>query len=44
MPDRCTRELQGQERLDLFCDFLRTAGRWLGNSVFMCSRTRRALR
>jgi len=29
------RELQGQERLDLFCGFLRTLGRRLGKPVFM---------
>ncbi|MEV7886081.1 hypothetical protein ACWD3I_05360 [Streptomyces sp. NPDC002817] len=33
--DMDLRELQGQERLDLFCDFLRTVGRRLGKSVFM---------
>ncbi|MEV8328438.1 hypothetical protein [Kitasatospora sp. NPDC056731] len=29
------RELQGQERLDVFCDFLREIGRRLGKSVLM---------
>ncbi|MFC7262519.1 hypothetical protein [Streptomyces lutosisoli] len=29
------RELQGQERLDVFCDFLRAIGRRLGKSVLM---------
>ncbi|MEU6374193.1 hypothetical protein [Streptomyces sp. NPDC046909] len=33
--DMDLRELQGQERLDLFCDFLRTIGGRLGKSVFM---------
>ncbi|MGW7208054.1 hypothetical protein [Streptomyces sp. NPDC054837] len=33
--DMDLRELQGQERLDLFCNFLRTVGRRLGKSVFM---------
>lgn len=33
--DMDLRELQGQERLDLLCDFLRTVGRRLGKSVFM---------
>jgi hypothetical protein len=29
------RELQGQERLDVFCDFLRSIGRRLGKPVLM---------
>lgn len=29
------RDLQGQDRLDLFCDFLRAIGRRLGKSVFV---------
>ncbi|EFL37349.1 hypothetical protein [Streptomyces griseoflavus] len=29
------RELQGQERLDVFCGFLRAIGRWLGKPVLM---------
>ncbi|MFE3326345.1 hypothetical protein [Streptomyces sp. NPDC059176] len=29
------RELQGQERLDVFCDFLREIGRRLGKAVLM---------
>jgi hypothetical protein len=29
------RELQGQERLDAFCDFLRAIGRRLGKPVLM---------
>jgi hypothetical protein len=33
--DMDLRELQGQERLDLFCGFLRTVGRRLGKPVFM---------
>lgn len=33
--DMDLRELQGQERLDLLCDFLRTLGRRLGKPVFM---------
>jgi hypothetical protein len=30
------RELQGQERLDVFCDFLTAIGRRLGKPVVMC--------
>ncbi|WP_437023829.1 hypothetical protein [Streptomyces sp. enrichment culture] len=29
------RELQGQDRLDVFCGFLREVGRWLGKPVLM---------
>jgi hypothetical protein len=31
------RELQGQERLDDFCDFLRTLGRALNSRVVLCA-------
>ncbi|WP_405826823.1 hypothetical protein OG705_29445 [Streptomyces sp. NBC_00838] len=31
------RELQGQERLDVFCGFLRVVGRRLGKPVLMVS-------
>ncbi|MEU4170798.1 hypothetical protein AB0F46_28455 [Streptomyces sp. NPDC026665] len=33
------RELQGQERLDVFCDFLREIGRRLGKPVLMASES-----